>query len=685
MMKKYILFFTAIIFLSIGVFFVFSKHVDAAYYSIDKVCKNTAGNSTSNCGTACKQLCDKTDFTFKTTIVSEFGNSAWNGVKSFCKSRMGTTGSYKNYNATAYLTISYVYGFPATYTYGTYAVYAAAVCSTADKCSASTCANSGSTLRLGYCSCAVGGNYKQCCKKEGSTYKTVKAQKYYGSSNDDMLPDEGVCGSGMSIFYCGSYGCKCPVPVTVKLYLNGDQSLTSTTLKPGDPLTLNWSSGNADKCVSSNFATSNKASGSIGVNTGSFTERAEPYVYTVTCSRFYDQKTYGNGVTMTASAQVEVYSGQVPTCRANITASPSRIAEGDSSTLDWSSTEASGCSLNSETVSTSGSRTVSPAATTTYALRCDSSDGSGACQKSATITVGEPGVCPYYTGPTAVDAGLTVSGAGAGSCLPGGESARLTINWSGANMNKCNEIIGGGTPNNDNITCKGNWGLDRSGTGSLSDSDSVAPKSGVYTLTCTRPDYTCTNTNSFGNQSSCEASCNALKESYPAIETCSCAGGNQTVQSEMICSSTASASSAEFNYLEAPRFTTNGLVTEPAGRTQILLNQSVVLAWSVANPEGGTTLSCYPSVSPGDGTGWTDQPQPFGAEGRKTVSPKVSTTYLLTCRNVSAEDPSCFNETTAEYTIKVFTPDLQEIPAYQSGFLKMFGKILEGMKGFKLN
>lgn len=75
----------------------------------------------------------------------------------------------------------------------------------------------------------------------------------------------------------------------------------------------------------------------------------------------------GGSAVATCSMQV---AGDAPT--ATLTATPSTIARGSSSTLSWSSSNASSCTLNESIgdVSTSGSRSVSPSGKTTYTLVC---------------------------------------------------------------------------------------------------------------------------------------------------------------------------------------------------------------------------------------------------------------------------------------------------------------------------
>jgi hypothetical protein len=81
------------------------------------------------------------------------------------------------------------------------------------------------------------------------------------------------------------------------------------------------------------------------------------------------------------------FSTAIPTV--TLVASPASITSGASSTLTWSSTNATSCSASggwSGSKATSGSQSVSPTATTTYTLSCTGAGGSGSA--SAVVTVG---------------------------------------------------------------------------------------------------------------------------------------------------------------------------------------------------------------------------------------------------------------------------------------------------------
>ncbi|QQS15437.1 MAG: fibronectin type III domain-containing protein [Candidatus Moraniibacteriota bacterium] len=83
-------------------------------------------------------------------------------------------------------------------------------------------------------------------------------------------------------------------------------------------------------------------------------------------------------------------ASQTPTI--SLSANPTSITSGQSSTLTWSSTNATSCTASgswSGTKATSGTQSVSPATTSTYTLTCTGTGG--ATNQSATVTVGSGG------------------------------------------------------------------------------------------------------------------------------------------------------------------------------------------------------------------------------------------------------------------------------------------------------
>jgi len=89
-------------------------------------------------------------------------------------------------------------------------------------------------------------------------------------------------------------------------------------------------------------------------------------------------------------------------------------------------------------------------------------------------------------------------------------------------------------------------------------------------------------------------------------------------------------------------------------------------------------MMCTPSVASGDGEGWTGALDSLAPSGRRdNLSPNVTTFYQLFCRNRDAVDPNrCFNDSDiVSREVRVFTPDLREVPAFYDGFIRFVGRI----------
>ena len=146
-------------------------------------------------------------------------------------------------------------------------------------------------------------------------------------------------------------------------------------------------------------------------------------------------------------------TGTPPT--ASLSASPNSLSAGGTTTLSWSSLDASSCTAGgawSGSKATTGSESVGPLnATATYTLSCSGSGGSAS--SSATVQV--------------VTSGPTISlSASPTTVAPNGSSV---LSWSASNATSC--------------TASGSW----SGSKAVSGSQSVGPlsASGTYTLSCT--------------------------------------------------------------------------------------------------------------------------------------------------------------------------------------------------------
>ena len=151
-------------------------------------------------------------------------------------------------------------------------------------------------------------------------------------------------------------------------------SAAPTAVAIGGSSTLTWGSANVTACTATggwSGAQPNSGSAPTAAINASTT-------YTLTCT--------GPGGNASASATVTIAAA--PT--ATLSASPSAVSSGDSSTLSWSSTNASNCAATggwSGSTTLSGTVLVGPlSSSTTYTLTCTGAGGQAAT--TATVTVG---------------------------------------------------------------------------------------------------------------------------------------------------------------------------------------------------------------------------------------------------------------------------------------------------------
>jgi uncharacterized cupredoxin-like copper-binding protein len=160
------------------------------------------------------------------------------------------------------------------------------------------------------------------------------------------------------------------------------------TISSGQSATLTWSTGG-------NSATLDNG---IGVRPPSSSISVSPTTTTTyTCSAT------GTADGTPRTAQVTITVSQVPT--ATFSASPTTIAQGASSTLTWSTTNATTITIDNGVGSkpASGTASVSPSVTTTYTLTASGTGGT--TTKTATVTVVPPPTVTFTAIPSAVNPG----------------------------------------------------------------------------------------------------------------------------------------------------------------------------------------------------------------------------------------------------------------------------------------
>jgi uncharacterized repeat protein (TIGR01451 family) len=177
--------------------------------------------------------------------------------------------------------------------------------------------------------------------------------------------------------------------------------------------------------------------GTINISTNLFTA-GDSFLVKVVARNAMDSS--GNVIgEVFGSASVHVSTSTVAqNPSVDLSANPSTIEQGDSSTLSWESENADSCSASWTTShATSGSKVVSPSSTTTYSITCENDAGSDT--DTATVTVTSQSNLPTVdltASDTSIDSGDTTtliwevenasscqaSGAWSGSVSPSGGS-----------------------------------------------------------------------------------------------------------------------------------------------------------------------------------------------------------------------------------------------------------------------
>lgn len=165
-------------------------------------------------------------------------------------------------------------------------------------------------------------------------------------------------------------------------------SVAPSSITLGSSAMLTWSSTNATSCTASGAWSGTQATSGTATETPT---AAGSDTYTLSCT--------GAGGTGSNSATLTVNTPPAPTV--SISVDPTSISLGASSTLSWSSTNATSCTASgswSGPESTSGSESVMPSTTgsDTYTLDCTGAGGSKT--ESAILTVNPPPAAAYiYT------------------------------------------------------------------------------------------------------------------------------------------------------------------------------------------------------------------------------------------------------------------------------------------------
>lgn len=228
-------------------------------------------------------------------------------------------------------------------------------------------------------------------------------------------------------------------------------SASPTSVSAGQTTTLTWTSSGADSCVASGgWAGTVGTSGtqvSAAINSST--------TFTLTCT--------GSGQSTAQSITVTIAAAASPPT-VTLSASPTSVVVGGSSTLTWSTSNATACTASggwSGTVATHGASSQGPInAVTTYTLTCTGAGGSDA-QSATVTTTATPPPAPTVTlsaSPSTVAAGasstLTWSSTNATSCMASGA-------WSGTKSTSgSTTVMISAPPATLTLDCTGSGGSD---------------------------------------------------------------------------------------------------------------------------------------------------------------------------------------------------------------------------------
>ena len=193
-------------------------------------------------------------------------------------------------------------------------------------------------------------------------------------------------------------------PPTVSLSAN------PTSVTAGQSATVTWSSTNATSCAGTR-------GGLIALGGSVTATPAITTVYSVSCT--------GSGGAATVSATVVVVPRGPPTV--SLSANPTSITAGQSSTVTWSSTNATSCTgTRGGLIALGGSVTATPAITTVYSVSCTGSGGAATVSATVVVVPRGPPTVSLSANPTSITAGQS-----------------STVTWSSTNATSCTGTRGG--------------------------------------------------------------------------------------------------------------------------------------------------------------------------------------------------------------------------------------------------
>jgi hypothetical protein len=253
-----------------------------------------------------------------------------------------------------------------------------------------------------------------------------------------------------SLTCSGPGGTSSPAAVTVVVAPAATVTLMANpqTVVAGATSTLVWTSTNATSCSASGGWSGDLATSGTQVTAALTTSTA----YSLTCT--------GPGGASSPAAVTIAVGAVVPAATVSLAANPQSVAAGSTSTLTWTSTNATSCTASggwTGAQATSGTQVTAALTTTTsYSLTCT---GPGGASAPAAVTIAVGAVAPPATVSLAANPQTVATG------------ATSTLTWTSTNATSC--------------TASGGW----SGAQATSGTQVTAAltTSTSYSLTCTGP------------------------------------------------------------------------------------------------------------------------------------------------------------------------------------------------------
>jgi hypothetical protein len=203
--------------------------------------------------------------------------------------------------------------------------------------------------------------------------------------------------------------------------LSAKLTANPATIQAGQSSTLSWTSSNATYVY---------LDGAIVAKSGSKTvSPSSTRTYNLLAVNGTNRVTSSATVTVSATAPPPVAQ---PT--ASLAANPTSIQSGGSTTLTWTTTDATSVTMNGVSVALNGSKSYSPTVTTTYTLVASNSAGSATATATVTVNATTPPPAPPM--PKALlNANPTSIQSGQSSTLSWSTSDATTVTLDGAAVN----------------------------------------------------------------------------------------------------------------------------------------------------------------------------------------------------------------------------------------------------------